>query len=1249
MNMKNALTDSRVISAAPEMMGNKPAPTFGETTSASLSYKYAPLMNRVTEKSMFHNVIEDGFVASDNIPEDLLQYGTSMVRATSQAQMDYIASNLRDGLKTRETLARSSFIAQMGAEALDLVNYVSLPFASVNKLRSVGVAGNAVRTGAGTAAVVAGQEAIRAPLDALGTTSETAINIGASALIGGAIGALARVPAARRIKAHKDAVKEIEKFREILEPIDGIDGVEFDANIAPSMFTDSWLFSAVTTPMKRTLQDPDLPNSVKLTTLEIANDAGILLAGNKVGMALKNSVFQNAKLREAEWVKSYDETLHLWGQSTGKGVTQAMDRVYGRAEYEAWMTSVDQKSMRGEKPANEFEARAMASIDNFYVAWEKRLNEQGMLGDKGFLMKDNARREGVVSNLRSQLDGVGVGSTTKNRGRIKSIIEKNESRIKEQKALIKQIDDSGPIKPANEEVFRPRYWDKAYITDNREALEDILYDWFLENPFSYNKRADDQYGRVEMSTRPSDVRKRAVFAVDSILGLKDVTDFDVASFGHGKSKHFKHRGIDIPNKLVLDFIHTNPTIIMKAYTARTAPKYEFAKQFGNKSIDEVLDDKTVEMIRAGMSEDAINAALKDIRHLYDRVAGTVLREPDALNQSIARVMRSAAQLSYLGSAGLSTITEPAKIMMEHGVGKSMQGLLGVLRGEQLRLGAKEARMAGESLEMLMGNAHLRLVEDMGNNPLRSDFLDKGTDAFFTLNGLGPITRLFKDFDGMMRSHTLIDYSVRMIDGTATKMEVEYLARYGVDAVKAKKIADSSWQKSETGFYLADSESWVDLDISVTRAEVRKSHKPSKKSVLKMSEEDLLKRFSDEFYVDRIITDQEIVDGVFTRKGTPNILGNADGTGSGSPATIYLNIANIRSSFNKFKNREDLDEFTKQLDDALEDGLITDTAHAHQMNYVRNAELLATEDDFVEFVLMHELHHTTHFQGVGETIAQYEQRIDGLSISYIKGKRKKGLDLAVEKEHAAKIADARETQKTFRNALGSGIANTILMGTPADKPIITDGIVYIPMRVASQFGMKEDAKFTGYARIENGLLGLPFQFYSYALAATNKTTAAMAHGQLKNQYLGTAIAMGLGYMLLQIKTPNYVEMEYHDQFARAFDYSGIAPLYSDLFYTSLSTSLALGGPNITGGALEARYPQKPNAVDAATGILGAGPSITVDLGRGAWGMVSGNVGEGSKDFIRSLPFMRLWFLKGFVNNMTTVIEGELDGPSGFKNY
>ena len=193
--------------------------------------------------------------------------------------------------------------------------------------------------------------------------------------------------------------------------------------------------------------------------------------------------------------------------------------------------------------------------------------------------------------------------------------------------------------------------------------------------------------------------------------------------------------------------------------------------------------------------------------MYDRVAGTVLREPDALNQKAAEVLRTAAQLGYLGKAGLSTISEPAKIMMEHGIGKTMKGLFSILDDNQLKLGAKEARIAGEALEILMGSSHLRLVDDMGNNPLRSNLMDKSKNAFYLLNGLAPITRIFKDFDGMMRSHTIIDYSVRLTQGKATKMEQEYLLRYGIDLDTAGKIANAPWQKSKSGMYMANTESW----------------------------------------------------------------------------------------------------------------------------------------------------------------------------------------------------------------------------------------------------------------------------------------------------------------------------------------------------------------------------------------------------------------------------------------------------------
>ena len=209
-----------------------------------------------------------------------------------------------------------------------------------------------------------------------------------------------------------------------------------------------------------------------------------------------------------------------------------------------------------------------------------------------------------------------------------------------------------------------------------------------------------------------------------------------------------------------------------------------------------------------------------MRHLYERVAGSVIREPDSWDFQTAQVLRDLAQLNYLGSAGISTMTEPAKIIMEHGLGPTMRGLFSVMKDSQLKMGAKEVRIAGEALEILQGSAHMRLVDDLSNNPLKSTVFDKAKNAFYLLNGLAPITRIFKDFDAMMRSHTLIDYSVRLTKGKATQMEIEYLARYGIDADEAKKIANAPWRQGESGLYIANTEAWTNtIEFPATTAEI----------------------------------------------------------------------------------------------------------------------------------------------------------------------------------------------------------------------------------------------------------------------------------------------------------------------------------------------------------------------------------------------------------------------------------------------
>ena len=381
--MENGLKVIRESQAA-QPLRIAPEVSFLETVGASLAYKYDPLISRFNEERRFPDLPVDGYSARGNIPQDLIPYASSLLRATSQEHMDYLVSQVRRGMETREKLAASSLIAQFGAEVFDPINYVGIPFA-----RAASFAGTAMRGGAATAAVVAGQEAVRYPLDPLATEEEAALNIGASFVMGGLISGLTTIPMQRRLKAQQEAEAEIANLEAQIAPAEG----EAVGEIAPSIFTDSWLYKGVTTPMKRVLTDDTIPNSVKLRTLKIANDSGVLLAANKQGQKVGNSTYQNAKLLEGEWVRVYDETLKIWGDSTGEGVINPLDYVYKRKDFETWLEGVDSKAMRGIEPADDFEAQAMASINKFYEQWEQRLSEQGLIGTTPYYERFIANRE----------------------------------------------------------------------------------------------------------------------------------------------------------------------------------------------------------------------------------------------------------------------------------------------------------------------------------------------------------------------------------------------------------------------------------------------------------------------------------------------------------------------------------------------------------------------------------------------------------------------------------------------------------------------------------------------------------------------------------------------------------------------------------------------------------------------------------------------------------------------------------------
>ncbi len=1015
--------------------------------------------------------------------------------------------------------------------------------------------------------------------------------------------------------------------------------------IMNTLYTDSFLYKAVTTPVKRLLQSK-YPSAIKEATVRSFGDSGITLALNSVGLASPQSVAQRAAVSNGKWVRAHDEMIKLWTAETGAANISRLDinvtdivRRASRADntYRKWLTTVSEKRIKNIEDLTDNERKAIGVINKYFKDAGERLEDVGLIGTAKGVSRRIENFEAKIEDLNARLARAERKKTTRSQleaNRIKGELDRIGGKLAVERQTLQGLEEV-KINPANEDVFFPRFWSQSAVKKNRNEFSQILYNWYKQNPFIYEfDSKTSTYVKTELSSEPSKIQERVDLTIDRILGEQDPTNVDNIGFGVGRSKHFRHRELDIPNKLVTDFMVTDPLAVMKTYATRIEPRYEYAKAFGQ-DVDGVLFDLESEMITKGFSEKDINKMRRDYLHMYERTAGAVIRNPDSLSQKAAFILREAASFSYMGSAGLAALPDFGRIVMEHDAENVMKGIQAIMDKNTVNLTANEIRYAGEAIDILRGSAHMRLMEDLSNNVDASDLLSNARNAFYIMNGLAPMTGIAKQLAGIVDAHTIIDYSIRYTE--LTPQELTWLSRYGIGAEDAAKIAKAPWQKSDNNLYMANTDEWTNISLDNIIEETRKTYKrPKPKLVSSMTEKDLLKRYGPEFFVDRIITDPKIVQDVTERTGFKGALGLSVGFKDGMPNTIYIDPVAIKKIYELFKSSpKEKNEMLQRADRLLAEGKITEEIHVHRSQLIKNADLIDSADDYYEFILLHELHHTTNLQKIGETIPQYEKRIDEIAYAYIRNQKEEGIKLEANKKYDSQLADAEETVLKFRTALNSGVLNTIMSATPADKPIITDGVVYIPAHIGRSFGFKEDPKFKGYTRIENGFIGLPFQFYSYMLANVNKTIGALAQGQVKNRMLGITASMGLAYMSLAIRTPDFAweEMGWRDRFARSFDMSGVMALYSDILYTSLHTSLALGGPNITNGLISPKFPQEPNAIDALTGVAGAGPSWAADTISGIYQFANGEYGEGGKQVVRNLPFGRMWFLKDDINQIT----------------
>jgi hypothetical protein len=431
--------------------------------------------------------------------------------------------------------------------------------------------------------------------------------------------------------------------------------------------------------------------------------------------------------------------------------------------YRDWLRNLNEKRIKKIEDLTENEIKAVGVINNYFKDAEARLEDVGLIGTRRGIQNRVRQLEDEISSLEARLARAEKGNTQRSnqeadmvRGRLNRL----RSNLDNERLTLDSFDDVS-LTNESEDVFFPRFWDSASIRKNRDQFAGILYNWYQQNPRVYvMNETTGKYELKELSTEPNAIRERVDQTIANILGEADPTNVDNIGFGYGRSRHFRHRQVDIPNSLVTDFIITDPLAAMKTYAARIEPRYEYAKQFG-KDVDGVLLDLETDMLRNGASPDEINRMRRDYMHLYDRVAGAVIRDPSTISQKAAFVLREAASFSYMGSAGLAALPDFGRIVMEYDMDNIVRGVQALMDREMVNMTVDEVRLAGEAIDILKGTAHMRMVEDLGNNVDANDLLSSARNAFYILNGLAPMTGLAKQLAGVVDAHTIIDYSIKL--------------------------------------------------------------------------------------------------------------------------------------------------------------------------------------------------------------------------------------------------------------------------------------------------------------------------------------------------------------------------------------------------------------------------------------------------------------------------------------------------------
>ena len=228
------------------------------------------------------------------------------------------------------------------------------------------------------------------------------------------------------------------------------------------------------------------------------------------------------------------------------------------------------------------------------------------------------------------------------------------------------------------------------------------------------------------------------------------------------------------------------------------------------------------------------------------------------------------------------------------------------------------------------------------------------------------------------------------------------------------------------------------------------------------------------------------------------------------------------------------------------------------------------------------------------------------------------------EWSGRTAKDRAAKQSFVNALETGIHNTIVIASNADKPIIVRGAAYVKYRKwMKPLGLEPDPRVSvgdeKVVKVSDGALALPFVFMSFGLGALPRVTARLADPTQRHRAVQVMSAVALGYGVLKMRKSDwwFENNSPQDILARSVDYAGLAGIYGDIAYTSLEMLAGAGVIDEKKSFIKPKY-YGIDGHDALSAPLGAPAGLLHGYGKTISNFVNGDVDEGVRELARNTP-------------------------------